>query len=426
VVERPLTILQVNTADIGNGADRVAWNLFQAYREKGHRSSFAVGYKRSEDPDIFLLPNHPSLNPWTWFWARISLRLGHENFTFPGTWKLFDCLPHWPDIVHCHNLHGGYFDLRALAWISRRIPVALTLHDAWLLSGHCAHSFDCTRWKTGCGTCPDLTIYPSIRRDATAFNWRRKRDIFVKSRLYVSTPCRWLMQKVEQSMLAQAVAESRVIPCGVDLSIFHPADKKEARAGLRIPLDAKVVLFAASGIFRNPWKDYPTMRAAVAQVSESLKRGPVWFILVGEDAPQEQAGRATLKFVPFQRDPFVMARYYQAADIYFHAARAETFPNTIIEALACGTPVVATAVGGIPEQVKSLEEASEEEATGILVEPGDVGAAAYAIGRLFENDALSSRLGENSAKDAAKRFDLKQQADSYFEWYQEIVESCES
>jgi hypothetical protein len=57
----------------------------------------------------------------------------------------------------------------------------LTLHDAWLLSGHCAHSFDCQRWKTGCGECPDLDVYPASPRDATACNWRRKREILAEA-----------------------------------------------------------------------------------------------------------------------------------------------------------------------------------------------------------------------------------------------------
>jgi glycosyltransferase involved in cell wall biosynthesis len=102
----------------------------------------------------------------------LQRRLGREDFHFPGTWCLLNLPPKRPDIVHCHNLHGGYFDLRVLPWLSREVPVVLTLHDAWLLSDHCAHSFDCEKWKESCGSCPDLTIPPSIRRDATACTHR--------------------------------------------------------------------------------------------------------------------------------------------------------------------------------------------------------------------------------------------------------------
>src|SRR5204862_2786030 len=113
---------------------------------------------------------------------------------------------------------------------SHQVPLVLTLHDGWLLSGHCAHSLDCERWTIGCGHCPDLTLDPAIRRDATAYNWRRKHELFKNSRLYIATPSRWLMQKVERSMLATYVLGARIIPNGVDLPIFHPADQQAARA----------------------------------------------------------------------------------------------------------------------------------------------------------------------------------------------------
>lgn len=343
---------------------------------------------------------------------------------------LLDLPPERPDIVHCHNLHGGYFDLRALPRLSQQVPTVLTLHDAWLLSGHCAHSFDCERWKTGCGQCPDLTIYPAIKRDATAYNWRRKRDIYAKSRLYVATPSHWLMEKVKQSMLAPAIAEARIIPNGVDISVFRLADKRAVREALGIPQDARMLLFTANGIRRNAWKDYQTLRTAVGMVAERLKDGKVLFIALGENAPPERIGRAVIRFIPYQRDPEVVAAYYQAADVYVHAARADTFPNTVLESLACGTPVVATAVGGIPEQVKSLKHGAQslghptygpEEATGVLVSPGDAEAIAEAVVTLLTNETLHKRLAENAAQDAQERFDLPRQVDDYLNWYAEIL-----
>src|SRR5262249_10828825 len=139
------------------------------------------------------------------------------------------------DIVHAHNLHGYYFDLRILPELSGKIPLVLTLHDAWLLSGHCAHSFDCMRWQIGCGQCPDLSIYPPIKRDATSFNWRRKQQIFAQSKLYITTPSEWLMRRAQASILAPAIQDARVIPNGVDLGIFRPSrdrDKMRYRLGL--------------------------------------------------------------------------------------------------------------------------------------------------------------------------------------------------
>jgi glycosyltransferase involved in cell wall biosynthesis len=460
-----LSILQISTNDIGGGAEKVAWNLFRGYRERGYLSWLAVGTKRGDDPDVLQIPRVTS-GPWSRYWYHMQRRLdpfqgrgklvsraqtalrmlanprrelqsrfGLEDFEFPGACKILQLPPYRPDIVHCHNLHGGYFDPRAIAPLSRLVPIVFTLHDAWLLSGHCAHSFDCERWKTGCGQCPDLTIYPAIGRDATAWNWRRKKRIYAKSRLHVATPCNWLMQKVKDSMLFQAVDQARVIPYGTDLNVFKPASKADSRILLDLPLEADILIFTANGIRKNVFKDYRTMRSAIAQLAESRLQRPLVFIALGEDAPGERIGAAEIRFVPYQRDPAVVARYYQASDIYIHSARADTFPNTVLEALACGTPVVATAVGGIPEQVKSFRmvdcQASAAQpkaydlskATGLLVAPGDPDMMAVGVARILENDTMRRCLGENAAKDAQTRFALQREVSDYLSWYEELLSS---
>src|SRR5207253_206964 len=110
----------------------------------------------------------------------------------------------------------------------------------------------------------DLSIYPAIPRDATAANWCRKRDLLARSRLHVITPSQWLMDKVQDSIVHPAVASAHVIPNGVDLTIFRPAaDRAAARHELSLPQDATILLFAANGIRSNPFKDYPTLRAAL-------------------------------------------------------------------------------------------------------------------------------------------------------------------
>jgi glycosyltransferase involved in cell wall biosynthesis len=355
-------------------------------------------------------------------------RQGHEDFDFPGTWRLLELPVERPDIVHGHNLHGGYFDLRALPWLSRQVPVVLTLHDSWLLSGHCAYALGCERWKMGCGHCPDLTLYPAIEQDSTAYNWGQKREIYAQSRLYVATPCRWLMEMVEQSILAPAVVEARVIPYGVDLSVFCAADKQAIRQTLGVPAGARVLLFVAKGICRNPYKDYRTVRSAVGHIAQRLPGERVLFVALGEAGSRVRIGEAEVRFVPYQKDPKVVARYYQAADVLVHAARADTFPNAILESLACGTPVVATAVGGIPEQIRglrgtgcALNEYGADQATGVLAPPGDAEGLAAGVSALLSDDRLCAQLGENAARDARRRFDQSVQVKRYVDWYQEII-----
>jgi glycosyltransferase involved in cell wall biosynthesis len=442
---KKFNILQISTTDIAGGAEKIAWNLFRAYRRRGLSSWLAVGTKLSNDSEVFVVPNDDYRGRWAHLWLAIGNTLspligkvhgadrlqgwlpmigqpkraieilcGHEDFNFPGTWKLLNLPPEHPNIVHCHNLHGDYFDLRVLPWLSRQVPVVLTLHDAWLLSGHCAHSFDCERWKAGCEQCPDLTIYPTIKRDATAYNWQRKRNIYTQSSFFVSTPSQWLMKKVEQSILAPAIVEARVIPNGADLTIFHPSNRREARSALGIPQDSKMLLFVGNATRSNPWRDYTTLEAAVKQAAERLPDERVILVCLGEERKPEHIGRAEVWFIGYQKEPGTVACFYQAADIYVHATKADTFPNTVLEALACGTPVVATAVGGIPEQIEDGE-------TGFLVPPGDAKAMATRIVALMTDDMLRKRMSKKAAQDARKRFDLNQQVNAYLEWYRELV-----
>jgi glycosyltransferase involved in cell wall biosynthesis len=461
-MKEEVRILQVNALDDGGGAEKVALNLHRAYLKHGCKAYLGVGQRRTAAPSVLLIDNDAFRTPWAKFWLDLSNRLspmerklnlirrirritalqvgqtrrwlrmraGYEDFDFPATWRLLDLLPDRPNILHCHNLHGSYFDLRALALLSQRVPLIMTLHDAWLLSGHCAQSFDCERWKIGCGRCPDLTIYPPIRRDATSRNWHGKSEIYSKSRFYLATPSRWLMDKVMRSMLSSGIKEYRIIPNGVDLSVFHPAEKKEVRKRLDLPQDTRIMLFTANSIRNNIWKDFATLQAALRMISETLKTYSLLFLALGEKAPDEQIGDARVRFIPYQNNPGNVAAYYQASDLYVHAAKADTFPNTVIEALACGTPVVATAVGGVPEQINPFpfgigsakgKRHGSDRPTGVLVPKGDAKAMSEAVRMVLTDETLQRHLSITASQEARRRFSLDQQVNTYLSWYEEIL-----
>jgi glycosyltransferase involved in cell wall biosynthesis len=451
-----LKVLTVSAADEGGGAEKIARALFRALREGGHGSWMAVGQRKSADPDVLRIPDAAWREVLSDLLAplgggasdreRIRRRVqqlsnpevlldslrGREPFQYGGTRRLLDLPPERPGMLHCHNLHGGYFDLRLLSDFSQNLPVALTLHDEWSYTGHCAYTLGCERWQSGCGRCPHLDVYPAIRWDASAANWAAKRDIFARSRLYVATPSNWLMARVRESILAPALADARVIANGIDLTTFRPGDQGAARQRFSIPEDALVLLFTANRARLSPFKDYAMVRAAALEVAQSLPQRRVILLAVGDPGPDEKVGDTEIRFVPYQKEEAAVAAYYQAADLYLHAAHADNFPTTVLEASACGLPVVATAVGGIPEQIDSLDHPGLKhgdwphhgsgKATGVLVPHGNSTAMARAVLLLLQAPELRACLSRNAAERAQREWSETRMVADYLEWYDRIAE----
>jgi len=292
--------------------------------------------------------------------------------------------------------------------------MVITLHDAWLLGGHCVHSFDCEKWKTGCGNCPHLNIYPVVKRDATAYNWRLKKNIYAKSRVYISTPSQWLMDKVEKSILMPAIIKKKVIPNGVDLNIFCPKDKKSRRKKLELPTKAHILLFISDGI-ESHWRDYNMIEEVVMRLSQKKLDSPLLMICLGWEAQAKKFGNTEIRFLPYQKSLELLSCYYQASDILLLSSKADTFPTVTLEAAACGVPVVATAVGGIPEQI-------ENGKTGFLIPSGDSKQMADKVEKLLNNNDIWNSFSLRAAEVSRERFNLEDQIEKHLCWYSEILE----
>lgn len=422
--QRPLKIVTVNTSDQGGGAERRAWCLFKGFKRRGVDSWMIVGQKKSTDPHVMALHESPHLDYrlyglgiyqlyLRWRKSRDNHR-GREDFHHPFSRHLLRLTGRRPDLVHCQNLHGGFFDLRTLARLSRRLPVFLTLHDSWTFTGHCAQPFDCERWRTGCGNCPYLSAPPAITRDGTRFNWLRKQRIFSRSQLRVAAPSNWLLQRALKSILAPAIIESRVITPGIDLSFFQPGSQSAARHALGIPQEAAVAVFVANQGCRNPFKDYATLQAAMLRLADQPGSKRIHLYSIGDAAADEHRGRIVIHHIPFVDSSERLANYYRAADVYVHAARSEAFGLSIAEAMACGTPVVATNVGGIPEVFT-------HERDGFGVPLGDATRMAEAVGKLLDDPDRRREYGRHASEHARRLYDQEKMIDSYLNWFLEHV-----
>jgi glycosyltransferase involved in cell wall biosynthesis len=432
----------LSTFDRGGGAEGVALDLHQSYLDLRHDARMIVRYRKAPAEGIAEIDAYQYATPYGPFvktledwiahrsgfrgqyhlrdWARrcafpvrwLDHWRGREDFNYPYAWHLADRTAWKPDVIHAHNLHGDYFDLRALTVLGRQVPLVWTLHDTWAITGHCGYYVDCQRWREGCGDCPDLKRPPAIARDRTAENWRRKRQVYKESRVAVATPSRWLMSRVEESMLQPW--RTQVVPYGVDRDIFKPGDRARARAALGLPPDSFICISVAlSTRMTNPYKDFAAIDRARRILIGKRDNRELLFLYVGDmDGGSVETG---VKYTGHVADPGRVALCYQAADVTLHAAHADNFPCVVLEALACGTPVIATAVGGIPEQIREGE-------TGFLVPRGDSQLMAERVQTLWHDEELRNRMGLAAAADARERFDLKRQAGQYLSWYQELLD----
>ncbi|MFH1812407.1 MAG: glycosyltransferase [Pseudomonadota bacterium] len=406
-----LRLAQIATADLGGGAAKVGQRLQAQLVAAGHGCVRIVGHKRGNERTVLRVPNpvrHAGSREW--FLYYLERATGLQYLSRPGTRDLL----RWVmglDLVHVHNVHGDYFELRRLAELCARVPTVLTLHDAFLATGHCAHPMDCPRWMKGCGHCPDLDRYPGVRRDATAFNRQWYRDLVARAAPSLIAPSHWIRNLWQQAGMA---GDPAVIPPGVDLNRYVPGDRTAARRELGIPAGGPVVLFSAFRGTRNAYRDTSMLWASLHRIAARVP--DVTFVLVGGDdeAVPGSLVRHTLCF-PFIEDEARVIRLYQAADVLFHPSRADTAPLVVVEAQACGLPVVATAVGGIPELV-------DDGDTGHLVAAGDDEGAARQLELVLQARGGPGRMGDAARTRACARHDERRALAATLEVYQVAVQ----
>jgi glycosyltransferase involved in cell wall biosynthesis len=242
-----------------------------------------------------------------------------------------------------------------------------------------------------------LTL-PLIQRVLTASEERRK--YFIESTL------------ISKNKVA-------VIPIGIDLDRFRPDRGVRSKIRERLGLAPEVILALAIGHFGSE-KGIDQALTAAAHANSLLGKQP-WHLVVlgtGSDdrvAAMHAAGQRLLpgqvSWAGFQTD---VTPWLQAADLLIHAPRLEAFGMAVVQAMACGLPVVALAVGGVPELIVQNQ-------TGLLAPAGDLDALGSAIARMIAGPSLRHEMGERALGRAMQYYDAGECARRHATLYQELI-----
>lgn len=310
-----------------------------------------------------------------------------------------------PDLIHLHNLHGSYVNLPLLfRYIKKRkIPVVWTLHDCWPMTAICSHFTiaRCDRWKEGCHHCPQRKKCSSCPVDLTKRVWRLKRGWSTGlPNAVLVTPSQWLAGLVRQSFLKEYPVIT--IPNGIDLSVFEPTPSDiRQRLGLT---GKKIVLGVAFG-----W-GYEKGLDVFVQLSQRLPEDYV-IVLVGTDERVDATLPKNIVSIHRTTDQRELAQLYTAADVFVDPTREENYPTVMMEALACGTPVVAFDTGGCKEII--------HEGCGVCVAVDDVDQLEQQILRFCAMDATQVCLRH------AAQFHKDRRLGAYLPLYESMVQRAD-
>jgi len=420
-----MNILQINKSGSRGGAASVAFRLAMELERRSHGTTLWIGdqdermrgfhyisadveFGRLADALSWMLRGRPCYSTLK---SQITSLLANDIQFFPMRELEHTAEFRDADVVHCHNLHGAYFDLQKLAAYSRAKPLVWTLHDMWALTGHCAHSVDCDRWKTGCGDCPSLSTFPAIAWDNTRYLWRRKREIFAQCHLTVVVPSLWLKRLVADSILGHLPCE--LVHNGVDARVFRPRDRAATRSRLSLPVDKTIFVFVAHGGRRNTWKGFDHVERAIGRFRSS---SDIHFVCIGSDGG-EASPLPCVTNVGYVDDENLLSQYYAASDALLFPSLAENFPLVVLESMACGTPVVGFDVGGVGEVL-------DHRRTGYLARRGDSDDFTDGVGWILGLSVREKRaMSERCRKVIEDDFTLEKMVDAYLRVYELALSS---
>jgi len=393
------------------GASRVADDLARWLHEEGHAVTHFCRYF------------HPSPAPFQqhlggpWVVRKIVQKLhgAGRRLGFPQVvpFEYFARL-RWLrdsfDLFHFHDLSSAV-SYETLVALSRHKPVVFTVHDCSAFTGGCIYPMGCEKFKTECGSCPQLGTRPlNTKFDHTRFMQRQRFRAAKQPGIQYVFPSQWIAQEALSVLSLHRPAMQ--LPYGIDSARMRSTPKTEARQKLGLPQDCPIILISAHHLLDK--------RKGVTHALEAVRRvadlSPI-LITMGQPDPSLESKVPGIPVVSFGfvEETEKMALIFSAADVFVIASLMDNSPLVIYEAMAAGTATVGFAAGGIPDLVVPGE-------TGLLVPVMDDDALAAALRRVLSDRNLLQKWGTNARQRLEKHFSRRVFMEKHYALYRDFMQ----
>ena len=344
-----MKILIVNSSDINGGAARAAYRLHRSLLEQGVDSQMLVQSKQSDDYTVktsgktkiqkginILRPTLDSI-PVAFYKDRSKTLFSPSCLGFSNIVNKINEIN--PDIVHLHWICGGMMRIEDISHI--KAPIVWSLHDMWAFTGGCHYDEECGRFVNECGKCKVLGSRKE--EDLSKKIFHRKVKVYSSiTDLTVVGLSKWLNNSSKKSTLLKNKRHVN-LPNPIDTNTFKPFDKQKARELWCLPKNKKLVLFGAIYATSDERKGYNILSNALTK----LNYKDIQFIVFGSSGPSNQGDAITnIHYLGKLNDDISLITLYSAADVMVVPSLQENLSNTIMESMACGTPVVGFDIGG--------------------------------------------------------------------------------
>jgi len=414
-------VIHIAASDSDGGASRAAYRLHRALQKLTGNSEMLVGRKKCDDELVHEIRRPRLLS----FINRIKRLLSEKkwaDFSAPGQFFHTSAnysndilsgirqLPH--DIVNIHWIGSETLSIEEIEIIEK--PIVLTLHDMWAFCGAEHHSPDVPAARFRVGYVHGNRTKGETGADLNRWVWERKRKAWKKG-MAIVCPSRWLADCANGSLLFRGW-QIHCIPNPLDVERWRPLPNKYSRQLLGLPAEERILLFAANGGELNPFKGADMLFEALTLLQQ---RGAcnVHLVVLGRSTPKMPVGYpCPVTYLGKLQDDTSLVAAYNAADVVIVPSSQENLPQAAIEAHACGIPVVAFNIGGLPDII-------EHQKTGYLARPFDITDLADGIAWVLGDEQLRQMLGSAARKSAVCKYAEPVIAKVYGELYEQLQNS---